>query len=141
MEYFVHLESGRYRFDQHGCAYGACLEPEHFLRRDKNIVPQPRFEVVFQFWQIEIGAAAFFEQRSGVVKEIQAKIEQGRRYGDAVDPHVLFLEVPSPGPDNQRRDLLAQGILFAALRMLEGDRSSHGIAQIDLPIEQVGPGR
>ena len=54
----VHLESGQDRLDQRGGADRAFRQPERGLRIDEHLVPQPRFAMIFDLRQVEIGTAA-----------------------------------------------------------------------------------
>ena len=59
-----HLERGEDRFDQHRHFDRAARQAEFVLREIEHVVPQARFEMAFQFGQIEIWAGAFVEQAS-----------------------------------------------------------------------------
>ena len=41
----VHLEGGENRLDEHGGADGATRDAERLLRRDEDVIPEPRFAV------------------------------------------------------------------------------------------------
>ena len=58
---FVHFERGKHGLDQHR-ALDRALRHAHFaLRHHKDVVPQPRFQVAFDFRQVEV--------RAGILRE------------------------------------------------------------------------
>ena len=73
------------------------------------------------------------------MEEEQPEVEQRPRYGLAVDVHVLLIEVPAARARNQHRGPVLQAVSLAAL--LEADGAPHCVAQVDLPIHHVVPGR
>ena len=102
MKDFVHLKGRQDGFNQHGSLDGAQGNPEFGLRHHKDVVPEPGFQMVFQFGQIKIGSGSFFPQRSGVVIKIQAKIENPCGRLLAIDQQVLFQQVPASRTNQQR---------------------------------------
>src|SRR5207245_11095647 len=73
----VHLERGQDRLDQHRGADGAAGNAQLILRDIEDVVPEASLEVALELGQIEIWAAALVEKPPGVVKEIEAEVEQG----------------------------------------------------------------
>ena len=57
----------------------------------------------------------------------------------SVDHDVLFRQVPAARPNDERRSLLIQCVVFAIGVKLNA--ASDGIAQIDLPLNDVVPRR
>ena len=96
VEDLVHLEGGGDRLDQHRGADAAPRDAQFVLGHEEDIVPQAGFQMAFQLGKVEIGPAALVEQFSGVVEEEEAEVEQRGRHRLAVQPHVLFRQVPAP---------------------------------------------
>ena len=126
-------------FDQHGGADAAERQPHHRLRRGEDIVPQPRFEIMFQLGQIEIGAGTARQQGPGIVEEIQAEIENGAGDAFAIDQHMGFIKVPAARPGDERRGFFVKAVVLALV--LERNRAGGGIAQIDLALNHHVPSR
>ena len=76
IENFVHFERRENGLDQHRSPDAALRKSQTILGIDKNVVPQPGFEMAFEFWKIEIRAASGGQELSRVVKKVQAKVEQ-----------------------------------------------------------------
>ena len=102
VEDLVHLEGGGDRLDQHRGANAAPRDAQLVLGHEEHLVPQPGLQVAFQLGKIEIGPAALVEQLPGVVEEEKAEVEQRARHGLAVQPDVLFRQVPPPRPHHER---------------------------------------
>ena len=137
----VHLESGHDRLDQHRGADRALWQAEFFLRMEEHVVPQPRFQMTFDFRQVEIGAGAARPQLRGIVEKEQAEIEQRPRHRRAVDQEVLFRQMPAARAHEQHRRLVVQRIVPARFGVVEGDRAPHRVDQIRLAVDHVVPGR
>src|SRR5262249_47203967 len=99
----------------------------------ENIVPEPRLQVAFHLGQVVIWAGTSFKQRSDVVEEGQAEVKDACRDRLAIDPHMLFKEMPATRAYHQRGNLLVKSIIFA-LRANVADSAVDGIAQIDLSL-------
>ena len=115
--------------------------PEGLLRRDEDVVPQPRLQMALQLGQVEVRPASPVQQGAGVVEEIQAEIEQRRGSGFAVDQDVLLRQVPAARADDQGREVLPQRVAAPAAGVVEVDGAGVGVAQVDLALEQVRPRR
>ena len=135
----VHLERRQHRLDEHRRLDAALLHAERILRRLEDVVPQARLEMALHLGQVKIRPRAARQQFLGVVEEVQREVEDAARYRLAVDQDVLFVEVPAARARDEHRGLVVQRVALAAL--LEGDRAAHGVAQIDLPVDHVEPGR
>ncbi len=141
VEDLVHLERGEDGLDQHRRLDGALGQTELRLREQEHLVPQPRFQMRFQLRQIEIGAGAARRQLLRVVEEIESEIEQAARHRPAVDRDVLLRQVPAARPHQQHGGLLVEAIGLAAAAIVECDLAAHGVHQVALAVELVGPGR
>ena len=106
IENFFHLEAGQNRFDQHGGFDCSFRHVQHLLRFEENIVPQPRFEVVLQFGQIQVNPRLLLHPVTGIVEKIERKIEQAARSRLPVHPQVLFRQMPAARTYQQSRDLV-----------------------------------
>ena len=96
VEDLIHFKSGHDRLDQHGRANGALGQPKLTLSMHEDVVPQPRFEMAFDFRQVEIRSATPCYELLGVVEKEQPEIEQGAGHRLAVDE-----DVPFPGGANR----------------------------------------
>src|SRR5919204_5577204 len=139
VENLVHLEGSKHRLYEGGRLDGAAFDAELLFRRVEDVVPEPRLEVRLHLRQIQVRTRAAFEKLFRVVEEEQAEVEDRARYGLAVDDDVLLVEVPTTRPHDEHRGALVQEIVLAAL--LEADRAATGIAQVQLAIDHVVPGR
>src|SRR5216683_1041110 len=91
---FVNLKRRKNRFDQHRGANGPARNSHIVLGEIKNVVPQTRFLMALQLWQIEIGACSTRKQVFGVVEKEQAKIEQSAGDRLAIHEEMFFIQVP-----------------------------------------------
>ncbi len=140
-EDLVGLEARQDRLDQHRRLDRALGQAELRLGMDEDVVPQTGLEMRFELRQVEIGAAALGQQGPGIVEEIEAEIEQRARHRLAIDQQVLLDQVPAARPDQQHGGLVVEPVRLAGGRVAEGDGPGDGVAQVDLAIDQVGPGR
>ena len=140
-EDLVGLEARQDGLDQHRRLDRALGQPKLPLGMDEDVVPQPGLEMRFELGQVEIGAAALGQQGLGIVEEIEAEIEQRARHRLAIDQQVLLDQVPAARPHQQHGNLVVEPIRLGRRRIVEGDRASDGVAQVDLAVDQVGPGR
>ena len=138
-EEFIHLESGDDRLDQAGGLDGSPGQAQGFLGNDKNLVPQSCFEVRLHLRQVEVRPAAARQQFLRVVEEVEREIEDAAGHRLAVDGDVLLVEMPAARPRQQHRELVVQLVALAA--RVEGNRAAHRVAQVDLPVDHVEPGR
>ena len=127
VEDFVHLESGRNRFDQDRRANRSARNADLALCEIEHIVPNPRLQVAFHFGEIKIWTRAALNQLARVMKEIQTEIEQRARNRFSVDQHVLFIQMPAARPDEQHSRSLIQFVIFS-FRTTERNRPSNGVA-------------
>ena len=73
------------------------------------------------------------------MEKVKPKIKQAGRYGLAVNADVVFGQVPASGAHHQGSRFLIEGVLLAVW-IGKGDAAVNGIAQIDLPLNNVIPG-
>ena len=137
----VHLERREDGLDQHGRLDRASRDAEPLLREQEDVVPQPRLEMALELRQVEIRPGAARDQLLGVVEDVQAEVEQRAAHRLPVDGEVRFGQMPAARPHQQRRDLVAEPVALAAVRIGEVDLAADGVAQIDLALDQVRPGR
>src|SRR5205807_9474898 len=112
VENFVHLERGQDRLDEDRCLDAALRHAEQFLRANENIIPEPRFEMMFELGQEEVNAGAVLEAGAGVGKEIESEIKQTARGGLAIHPNVFFRQVPAARTNQQRRNPIIELVLL-----------------------------
>ena len=101
MENFVHLEHGRQRFNQQSRFDGAARQIKAVLCIAEHFTPPGCFLPGLRFWQIEIRAAAFCQQRFVVVEEVESKIEQAARDGFATPGDVFFRQMQTAHTTHQ----------------------------------------
>ena len=94
-----------------------------------------------EFGKIEVRAGPAIDQLFGVVEEEEAKVEEAGGHRRTVDEHVFFDEVPSARAHQKRGHRLVELVIFPTLFVDEGDVAAHGIAKVDLALDNVGPGR
>ena len=118
VEDLVHLECGRKRFDQHRRLDGPGGNPERRLRVCEDVVPEARFEMTLELREVEIWARPGANERIGVVEQ-----EQAAR------------------ADHQRRRPRVQLVALAGIRLHERNCPAHGVDEVVLAADDVGPGR
>src|SRR5256885_13446519 len=96
--------------------------------------------MILQLWEVEIRSAAPAQQLSGIMKEVEAEVEQARRYRLSVDQRVLLFQMPTPGPHDQRGQLLVQ-VVALSLRAGVFQRAADGVPAVELSFDHVGPWR
>ena len=69
--------------------------------------------MAFHLGQIKIGAGVLAQRRLGIVEKIQAEIKQRAGHDLAVNPHMVFRQVPAARPHDEHRRPLAQNIMLA----------------------------
>ncbi len=106
VENFIHLKRGKDRFDEHRHFDGAARNAERVLCEVEHIVPQPSFEMTLQLGQIEVRPGASISEARGIVKQIQAKVEE--RGGDRLVIHkrMFFRQMPAARAHEQSRRLV-----------------------------------
>jgi len=119
----------------------AAPHAQRVLRGDEDIVPEPGFEMVLEFRQVEIGAGARARQRLVVVGQKDRKVEQRTRDRLAVDVQMFFRQVPAARAHDQCRRARAKPVRLATARIDVADFAVDGVAQIDLAVDHVLPGR
>src|ERR1700733_4691940 len=73
---FVEFEGSQNGFNQYRGAYRAMRYAQGILRVDENIVPETRFQMTFDLWQIKIRTAAGRKKLLGIVKKIECEVEE-----------------------------------------------------------------
>ena len=95
---------------------GAVGNAEVFLRADEDVVPEAGFKMALQLGQVEVRAAAAREQLFGVVKEVEAEVEDGAGHGLAVDEDMLLDEMPTAGANEEDGDFVVELVLLLPWR-------------------------
>ena len=111
--------------------------PSSSCAKQKDVVPQARFQVALHLRQVEVWARAVADQvRARCERSNRPKSKSDAEIGLAVDQEMLLHQVPAARTHHQRRRRFAQ---FVALAFGTGvaDRSVDRIAQIDLALEDV----
>jgi hypothetical protein len=139
-EDLVHLERGEDGLDQHRDLDGLRRQPETRLGVAKHLGPQPRLEVALGLRQVEVRSRAAAPELGLVVEQVQPEVHEGARYRLAVDEQVLLVEMPAARAHDQGGDGGIQAVGLA-LRAGEIDAPRDGIAQVDLALDHVVPGR
>src|SRR5215470_8725988 len=96
--------------------------------------------MTLELWQIKIRTASACKELLGVVENVEREVEDAARDGSAIDGHVLLGKVPAARAHEQRRDLFVE-LVFLAFRADVVDAPADRVAQIDLPLDVVVPGR
>src|SRR5437870_11938242 len=96
--------------------------------------------MAFHLGKIEVRSRSPGDEILRVMEEEQTEIDEARGGGFTVDADMPFGEMPSTGPDEERRDLRLQPI-FLALRTHVHDGAAHGIAEVRLALHDVPPRR
>ena len=136
----VHLENRRQRFNQQRGFDGAARQVEAVFRKAEYLVPPGRFLPGLRFRQIEIGAAAFGQQRFVVVEKVEREIKQAARDGFTAPCHVLFRQVQAAHAADKHRRVRLELIDFARVVGV-ADGAVNGIAQVDLAFNDLVPVR
>jgi len=140
VEDLLGLEGGEDGLDQRRRADGAPRDPERRLRVDEHVVPQARLQVALHLRKVEIRPGSPSEELAGVVAEVEPEVEQAPGDRPAAHENVLLGQVPAARPYQERGRPLVQPVALA-LGAGEGDRAADGVPQVDMPVEQVLPGR
>ncbi len=140
VEDLFHLERGEDRLDEYSGADRSPRNADGILREIENVVPKPRLEVALELGEVEVRPARFAQQALGVVKEVEAEIEEAAGNRPTAEHYMAFVEVPPARPHDQRRDLVVEPVVLS-LGAREGERSLDGVDQVDLTLDQVRPGR
>ncbi|MNT46289.1 hypothetical protein D3C72_1829210 [compost metagenome] len=75
-----------------------------------------------------------------VVQEVECKVEQAARDGRTIEGDVFFRQVQTTDPADEDGRIRVQGIGLA-LGAGVGDGAVDRIAQVDLPLDHLVPGR
>ena len=137
----VHLERGQDGLDQHRRPDAPSPHANRVLSEVEDVVPESGFQVGLHLGQVEVGPRSPLDQFVGVVVEVQAKVEEARRDGLAVDRQVLLLEMPAPRPDEERRRPAVRPQLVLLASLPEVDPAAHGVVEVDLTVDHVVPRR
>ena len=140
MQDLIHLEHRWQRLNQQRGFDGAPRQVKAIFRKTEDIVPPCRLLPGLCFWQIEVGTTSFRQQRLVVMKEIERKIEQAAGDGLITPGHMLFRQMQAAHTAYQHSGIGLQLIDFAGLVGV-ADGPVHGIAQVDLTINDFAPVR
>src|SRR5579871_536335 len=136
----VHFERGQNSLDEDRRLNGAAGDAKVVLRSQKYGVPQTRFVPALELRQIEIRSRAVADQVVGVVKEVQAEIEERCRDRLSFHQEVLLDEVPSAWAHHEDRGILTDLVALAFGTGIS-DSPVDGVAQIRLAFDDVLPRR
>src|SRR6266700_6115052 len=75
-----------------------------------DLVPQSRLEMALELGQVEVRSAAAREEFLRVVEDIKREVEDAAGNRRAVDPHVLFRQMPPAGANEERGELVAERV-------------------------------
>ena len=95
VENLVHLKRRKNRFDQHRRPNRPLRNADFILREDKDIVPQPCFEMALHFRQIEIGSGPSLDELLRIVEKVQQKIENPARHRFPIHQYMFLQQVPA----------------------------------------------
>src|SRR5207249_2059438 len=76
-----------------------------------------------------------------VVKEIEAKIQEAPRNRPSFKGDVALGEVEPARAHQEHGGLLMETVLLARGRIVEGEPSANRVAEVELPFDEVIPGR
>lgn len=93
-----HLERSRQSLDQNGTANRVVRYADVRLGEEEYVVPKTSFQVVLHLRQVEIGAAATFDELLRIVVEVQGEVEERCRHWSIIDSDARFVQVPSTRP-------------------------------------------
>ena len=137
-----HLEGGRDCLDEDGGADGAVGHTARTLREPEDVVPQSRFEVALHLWQVVVRPAASFEERLGVVEEVEAEVHERRNGRSPAEAEVRLIEVPPPWSHDHGRESAVSGeSVRLAIDRGEVQRFTRSVFETDLARDHVGPAR
>jgi hypothetical protein len=137
----VHLKGGQDGLDQHGAADGAALHADVVLGQIEDVVPQAGLEVRLHLGQVEVGPCAALDQLGGVVKEVEAKVEQAAGNGFAVNGEVLLVQMPTASTADERRQAAVGAQTVPLVALLEVDLAADGVVKVELAVDHVVPCR
>ena len=92
---FLHLERSREGLNEDGSADRVMRDANIGLGKNKNIVPETRFKIVFHFREVKVWPRPALDELMCIVIEVEGKVEDRSRDGGIVDRHAGFIEVPS----------------------------------------------
>jgi hypothetical protein len=90
------------------------------------------------------GSSTQADQPPGVVEEVQPEVHEGSCQGLAIDQQVLLRHVQATGAHHDGGQIRQGGgveLVFLALVRGEVDAAGEHIHQVQLPVDDVGPGR
>ena len=97
--------------------------------------------MVLELREVEGGSLPLRDQPPATVEEEEAEVEEAPRAGLPVDEDVLLEEVPAARPDHEDGGLLREPVFLPGLGRRVRDRPVDGVAEVDLPLDRVRPGR
>ncbi len=105
-------------------------DAELLLGKRERVGPQARLEMRLELRKIEIARA---------VEERDAEVEEAAGDRFAVDEMMPLRKMPAAGPDQERCDLVVQPV--ALLCGVERELAAQGVADVEMPLHDVLPGR
>ncbi len=75
VQYFVFLERGEDRLDQHRGLNAPAWDAQRVLGHLEYIVPEPSFQVAFHLRQVEVRPRTALQELGSVVEEVEAEVE------------------------------------------------------------------
>src|SRR6267378_5038576 len=136
----LHLEGRGDRLDEHGGLHRAHRNPDCLLSEPEHVVPETGLQMAFHLGQIEVRTGPTRSKLLRIVEEIESEVQEASRNRRAVDEYMLLREVPTSGANQERRDLPVQAVDFS-FGTLELQGPPHRIEEIQLPLDEVAPGR
>src|SRR5262249_30201482 len=136
IENFLHLEGRREGFDQHRAPDRPPRNRERVLGEVEGVVPQARFQVALDFWQVEVGAGVALAESADIVEEVKPKVEEAGGDRLAIDEDMSLRQVPTSRAHQQGGDLLVESVLLA-LGAGEGEGPPDRVDQVELPLHHV----
>src|ERR1051326_499239 len=135
---FLHLKTGKDRFDEDRGLDRALRNTKELLTANKDVVPKARFEMMFQLGEIEINAGVALFAIVGIVKKVEREIEKTARSKFAINFDMLFRQMPAARADDERRNVFVQSV-FLAFGTGEVDRAADSVPNIELPVKRAFP--
>lgn len=140
IEQLVHLEYRRQGLDEYGGLDGTAGQTEFVLGPGEHLAPPASFQMALQLGYVEVGTGALGQQRLVVVQEIEGEVEQAAGNGGTIKGDVLLRQMQTAHPADEHGRVGIQGIGLP-LRALVGNGAVDRIAQVDLALDHLVPGR
>ena len=135
---FLGLKNGRQGLNEAGGLHRPNRKTHGALSADKNIIPNSRLKVTLHLRQVEVGGGTSGDELASIMEKVEAKVDQHTRHGATINLEIDLIQMISPGTDKEDCGLLIEPIVL--LGSLKADCSPHGVPQVNLAVNDIGPG-